>query len=741
MKITQGLKLHNRFDITVTDIRTGEVRQVAEAENVVTDYAHEQIAQMNTHWYRLFIGGGSGTPAVTDVSMFDYIGYAQHSNAFEYVEDYEQNMYYRKREYLLYPEDFVGETITEVGLSCGSAANTLATHAMIKDAEGNPISITKGEFDQVSIFATVYYELLTNANGRVGWVGLPSRNNFLYFLMHGMSATYIDYHRYMVLSAESHTLNKRNLAFPSTFNTSNSTVSAEYIAGAEAKKACARGYDLPTKKIKYTAERYNTADGNNFPVFSLYHAMGMRAHLPIVGVWEGIDLVKDLGVGDGVKTEFVIPDLEIESATVVVKVDGVEVASGFTKKDVPMVTKSSRSIRTPYGIPGAYDPSYYSDKSNIERTHISADGKYMVTMSVGTKAYRWHIYELNDEYMPVRELNYGSVYNAVDSAFSHDGKYMACCDSRYSKIEMRMRNAEDAYELVAVDALSTKQPYVRNNMHFSADSSYFFTAAELAPRLNLYTVLDGVFTRLASYPDEQASYIYASALSPDAKYTAVSYNMDGHRLDIYEKDVNDNNVLLQSPTEVMQYAVDMKFNADGQYLAVGTAAATTTGPRLHLYKLVDGLFVEQDSITHDDSVDGPVAYGVDALQWLGKYLIVGNGGSTSNPYGIRMFDTTDDTLEEITYGGDPKGQRYGVCSANINTLALTPDNKYTVPGIASSAETNYVYMYFYRIMNQTQIHFDTPPAQDAVISAEYHTNAIPKDDDHVLDITWEIQVG
>ena len=34
MDVNFGVKLHNRFDAVVTDAKTGEVKQVAKAENV-----------------------------------------------------------------------------------------------------------------------------------------------------------------------------------------------------------------------------------------------------------------------------------------------------------------------------------------------------------------------------------------------------------------------------------------------------------------------------------------------------------------------------------------------------------------------------------------------------------------------------------------------------------------------------------------------------------------------------------
>ena len=50
----------------------------------------------------------------------------------------------------------VGETITEVGIGYGSSSTSLATHAMLKDMNGNPISIEKTDTDIINIYATVF---------------------------------------------------------------------------------------------------------------------------------------------------------------------------------------------------------------------------------------------------------------------------------------------------------------------------------------------------------------------------------------------------------------------------------------------------------------------------------------------------------------------------------------------------------------------------------------------------------
>ena len=49
-----------------------------------------------------------------------------------------------------------GSTLTEVGVAYGASSSNLATHAMLKDMNGNPISIPKTDTDIINVYATVY---------------------------------------------------------------------------------------------------------------------------------------------------------------------------------------------------------------------------------------------------------------------------------------------------------------------------------------------------------------------------------------------------------------------------------------------------------------------------------------------------------------------------------------------------------------------------------------------------------
>lgn len=147
--------IHNRFDIEVVDAVTGKVKQTAQALNVICDNLWTRLFTPTTYFNYIFYGGGTGTPSASDNSLFSHIGYGQMTNV-TYGIDYATGVYYRKGSIQLAAATAAGETLSEVGIAYGTGTTNLCTHAMLKDMNGNPISIEKTDLDVVNIYATVY---------------------------------------------------------------------------------------------------------------------------------------------------------------------------------------------------------------------------------------------------------------------------------------------------------------------------------------------------------------------------------------------------------------------------------------------------------------------------------------------------------------------------------------------------------------------------------------------------------
>ena len=168
--VNVGIKLHNRFDAVLTDAETGEVKQVAKAENVVTNYFWNNCLS-TASYLRLALGTGTGTPSVNDTNLFHYLGRWG-------VSWYESDGVLQRNSPTTWShtwtrtatEDQANGDLTEVGFGrSGSSGESdswgtysitnLYTHALFTDAENNPIVIHKTNSDRLTITATLYLTL------------------------------------------------------------------------------------------------------------------------------------------------------------------------------------------------------------------------------------------------------------------------------------------------------------------------------------------------------------------------------------------------------------------------------------------------------------------------------------------------------------------------------------------------------------------------------------------------------
>lgn len=149
--------IHNRFDIEVVDAKTGEIKQLAQAENVICNQLWTRMLTPAAYFNYIHYGTGTGTPAATDTSLFTFLGYGTPATADDvYAEDNINGVYSVKRKISLAENVAVGSTLTEVGIAYSNSASTLCTHAMLKDMNGTQISISKTNTDIINIYATVF---------------------------------------------------------------------------------------------------------------------------------------------------------------------------------------------------------------------------------------------------------------------------------------------------------------------------------------------------------------------------------------------------------------------------------------------------------------------------------------------------------------------------------------------------------------------------------------------------------
>ena len=155
--------IHNRFDIEVVDSITGKIKQRAQAKNIILNKLWTTMFASRTYFAYIHYGSGSGVPAVTDTQLFTFCDAVAVSGR-TFSLDPSAHVYSVRQQITLTETVAVGTTITEIGIGETATASTLCTHAMLKDMNGNEISILKTNTDIITIYATVYLHFSGNYN-------------------------------------------------------------------------------------------------------------------------------------------------------------------------------------------------------------------------------------------------------------------------------------------------------------------------------------------------------------------------------------------------------------------------------------------------------------------------------------------------------------------------------------------------------------------------------------------------
>lgn len=150
------VKFHNRFDIEVRDAESNELKQKGVAENIVLNQMYDRLCNFNPYFVNIHFGTGTGTLSPSRTTLFNHLN-TKVAVTEEIIKAFPTSKWTRK--VTLNPEEFIGSILTEVGIAFGVTNTNLLTHAMIKDAEGNPLNITKGGTDIIIIYASVFITL------------------------------------------------------------------------------------------------------------------------------------------------------------------------------------------------------------------------------------------------------------------------------------------------------------------------------------------------------------------------------------------------------------------------------------------------------------------------------------------------------------------------------------------------------------------------------------------------------
>lgn len=343
MKITEKVGIHNRFDIEIIDSRTGKVKQKAYAENVILNRLWQQLCSYNGLYFtHIFYGSGTGTPSSSDSTLFHHEGAVQAGTA-TYGGDHLERVYWCKRSAQLSETTAVGVELSEMGIGYGTAATNVCTHAMLRDMNGNIITILKTDTDIINIYATVYVHwgvnsIFTPFLEQVAWSG-----SFTYQGLRGVILGTVKDTTYWPSYATRMFPGRCAIgksAIPITnFEAANAVITGGIAIGSNDAGCFSFGFDPTNKKIVMTATRFAVDTGNlagGIGQFTLC-SYGLRPTIVILAkdFYPGTDISNEaVGTGDGSTKNFALDFDNAESGTVMV--DGVVQTTGVSIKRIPM---------------------------------------------------------------------------------------------------------------------------------------------------------------------------------------------------------------------------------------------------------------------------------------------------------------------------------------------------------------------------------------------------------------------
>lgn len=327
----QKLNLHNRYDIEVVDSRTGEMRQQAQAENIILDGAWGQILNNTSgSWFNsIAYGTGTGTMSAARTALFTPLSSKVATDSV-YTLDNANNYVSHRQKIVILENEHVGAQLSEVGIMSSRSGNPLCTHALLKDMNGNPVVITKTDADIITIYATVYLHLSTaySPTAVLDIARCEPENNGIVRTLLGRQIGYDE-------------LGSRFVGFNFCFSAVRGTQILSNSDAAYTSERQVATLDVPNKRARFYY-RVPAADANvgGFILGAIKSTNASYAEdYPSIicrytpGGLTQAQVVEQIGVGDGIVTDFATSFGHIPSNTVV-KVDGVP-ASPTIMADMP----------------------------------------------------------------------------------------------------------------------------------------------------------------------------------------------------------------------------------------------------------------------------------------------------------------------------------------------------------------------------------------------------------------------
>jgi len=631
MKAQAKVNIHNRFDIFLND------KQVGYAENIVLDQMYTRLCARSSYFVNIHFGTGTGTLSASRTSLFTHLGT---KTAVNDAQSKALPTSWWRQKIVLNPEEYVGSALSEVGIAFGSTSTNLVTHALIRDMNGNVITLTKTALDVVTIYATVYVTFSTS-NVNIGLVGMPTSNPLVNYLIGGS-------------------------AWPSLF-----FYTGEDFANLSEKSNAIQSYTIlgTSSALSWTSDAANKKMFSNTYRFGIDYSNGhvaeiglgssqtnglFRLKLPAGGIYSGLSLEGvDIGTGDGSTTEYTIPSNNINSDSLTVYVDSIETS---VSKTFPVDLNLRRAHIN--GIPGAQNQGIFKLTMNrtddiLAMTHNQSPYFSVCDLSGGT----W-IKRTNPSNIP-QSSSYGC-------AISDDGLVVAI-------------------------------------------------GGQSSPYLTTYDWVDNAWVKRANPTNLPTGWGRACSLSSNGSVLAVGYDSSPY---IITYDWVDNAwVKRANPTNLPTGTVNScSLSSNGNVLAIGH----NSSPYITTYDWVDNAWVKRANPTGIPSAATSIHISAD-----GNHMV-----AARDVNGVFFaYDWVDNAWVK-------KADPTSLLASIVTTAVISQDGNMVL-----AAGYQYPDIGYHVSTQKIKITFASPPANGAVITADYTVNGIHKTAQRVIDLYAEIVFG
>ena len=363
MNLENKIKLHNKFEVKVLDL-DGNVKSEQVAYNVVLDTIYAKLLAWMPFFQGIAFGTGSGVPAATDTQLFNYLGWRQMGQTDCGTLEEKRNfpVFSRKRRITLHADEFVGQTLTEVGIAYSSATNTsgdgnttyggIVTHAMLA------VPIPKTALDVVQIDATMYLDfgdyLMADYDDKVYWIGDNPIVDYFFGAVFPSCQWYLSSGRV-----------RDNVVNQTQIGVSAAIARTSWVA------------DALNKKLTTPVTRFDVSAGNGAVRgigFGSANNKGIFGSLmPIPDVFEEYQITAEaVGTGNGVATGFDLDWNGFIAGSEEIFVDGVKQTIGFAVEDDRVQNLFSKKTPLP-ALPGTgYGCAFSPDGSYLAAAHDSS---------------------------------------------------------------------------------------------------------------------------------------------------------------------------------------------------------------------------------------------------------------------------------------------------------------------------------------------------------------------------------